>query len=481
MSLVKIFFKIFVTVVFISLFILILLSYLPKINKEYLEVVTKVIDDIHSNIIANKNDILENINLPENSLISLWIKREKENWVPIIILKSEKLYLNDKSTPFVPKELSYKIKEVRVVKNDSNIEYLAWINRLNYNFIIRKFLIIVLLLLIAYIALIILIDLFILPSSDFAIADEIGEHSFSSKKSLSNSELLEEYRELWNKNFKVSEEFKTRFNFLDIYKKMSFTCSIEEYIDFVLDIANRYFTKWESPAFYFFNNGKFINFKDNSSLSDIDNLKFASDSKARGDIFIPLFPYKIKNPLGYFKFTWTREEDFNIAEILYFLKFMFSYKIRVIFLSPKRVEKIKNLVNNALIKNKSLVVGFISVDKSEMLFSSLKDFDIENVNDKIKKLILSNLQKINLIQIDYFYYMFISKVENEFLANEIVNFISKESNQIFNIDRGKGTIAITYSASITDSSHRSIHAVSLIKEAEDKLKRAEENGGNMLF
>jgi len=293
----------------------------------------------------------------------------------------------------------------------------------------------------------------------------------------SQNELLNDYKNLWIKNFKISDKFKNNFPFVKINDLISVTIRSADYLKECLNIAQTYF-QWLNSKIFISQNNRFINVFNKETLNESD-IRIAENSNRRGDIFIPLYPYNKNNVFGFLNFKWDRNYDFNIADILYFLKFIFSEKAKNIFIFENEADKVINIVSQKMEKYNEVFFGLIQADNREKIFNNLNVNQKERLNNKIKELIIKKINNINFLQVNTLSYIFFGEeVQKEIFILLIKDFISNIENQNFNIDNVYGNIAITYSCGVSFKNKRNIHAVTLIKEAEANFNNAEKNGGN---
>ncbi|MBN2544629.1 MAG: hypothetical protein JXB50_02450 [Spirochaetes bacterium] len=480
----KVILKLLVTIIMFFIIGLVYLIYYSKIEDKYNKTLNKIINEVHYNIMNNKIDEIEKIKIPGNTIITLWMKSQRSQWIPIIVDKKiirPNILKESKDIPKIPSSFKIITKQLMIDIRRDGYNYLIWSNRFNYNFIVKNIILLLLYIIAGYIILIMIFELLINPEKTSYQFNESGGN-FIEISNKSQNELLNDYKNLWSKNFKISNNFKNNFPFVKIYNLISLTIKPIDYLKECLQIAQNYF-QWNNSNFYIFQNNIFFDIYNNETLKE-SYLKIAENSSCKGDIYIPLYPYNKNNIFGFLYFNWTKDADLNIADIIYLLKFIFSDKAKNIFIFENEAEKVVNIVNQMMEKDNNNEVFFsvIKADNREKIINNLKVNQKEKLNKKLKELINSKFNDINFAQINDLFYIFFGECEKkEVMISQIKDFISNIENQNFNIDNEYGNIAITYSCGVSFKNKRNIHAVTLIKEAEANFNNAENNGGNMVL
>jgi len=315
--------------------------------------------------------------------------------------------------------------------------------------------------------------------SVYASGENFSENIINVKKSGLSENILE-YKKLWEKNFKISDDFKNNFPFSEISELIKIGTKPEKYIKDALFISSKYF-KWNKPKMFIAQKENLIEIISKESLNTSEiNIPF--NGKQRGNFFIPLFPYNTNSIYGYFSFEWENENPFYLSDILYFLKFLFSENAKFIFLNYSEIENIVNVLNKKLEKNEQIFVALIQADDKEKIISTLNNNEIEKLNNKI----LNNINDLFVNDLIYsisdFLYIIIGiNFNKDKKIQEIESWLKNPDNQHYRVSSLYGDIAFTFSAGISLKDGRNIEALTFLNEAENKLKKALLSGGNRLI
>jgi|GEM_PF-5535967 len=315
-------------------------------------------------------------------------------------------------------------------------------------------------------------ELQLIPVEDNA-DDDTGEIN------VNYDELIENYKELWEKNFKVSEDFKKKFKFEDIFNLIKFGIKPEQYITESLETAKKYFN-WDNARLYIHQENNFID-TITKEILETSKVIIPQDGNKKGKIFIPLFPYNVKEIYGYFYFEWNHTEKFNISDILYFLKFFFSDKAKSIFLNYKTLNSIINILYNKLQKDNETAFSILEVDNKEKLTEELGESRINMLNDRIKERMINYFNKSIIFNLSNLMFAIISEnIEKEKHILKIEKWINDISEQLYEISLEYGNIALSYSCGVSFQDKRDLHPQVLINEAEQNLKIAIQKGRNQV-
>lgn len=292
-----------------------------------------------------------------------------------------------------------------------------------------------------------------------------------------DSLLLDEYKKLWQKNFKITDKFKDNFPFYDIYKLLAFSSSPEDYLEEGIRYAGLYF-KWSHAEFYIAQGDDYISSSDGGTL-DTSLIEIPQNGDHKGRLFIPLYPYNKSHIFGYFCFSWTKDESFKISDILYFLKYFFSNDARFIFLRQKRNKELKSKIQQLINSNNEFFFGVLRVDRSEIMKAEMNEEDITILNNKISES-LEGIFNGSFFEIFPLYYGVYNMDSKEEVLEKLNKWISDKDNQNFFISNRRGNVAITYSVGTAFKDRRIITALDLVSEAEESLFEAIDRGGDQI-
>lgn len=462
-----------------------------------------------------------------DKLLAIWYKTGDESWYPIV--RGEKFDAQRYKSPFVqpsPKGIRRYTPDENFSLNDGR--FIVWVNRFDLSLYIRNFARVLLYLLVIYFIVFFLIFFLFqereeehehepagayyyrseseLPAEEEELYEEqesvqvvnkveepepepeseplIEEKSEpveeqSSEVKLNESGLIEEFKELWRKDFKISNNFKDNFPFDEIDRLVRFGIGPEEYISRGLELAARFFS-WQEPALYIFQKDSFIENRTKRVL-DEGELKLPEDGTAKGDVYIPLFPYNKSRIFGYFYFRWDSREVFYIADIIFFLKYLFSEEAKHIFANSRKNREVKNEIEERLEAGEELYFGAIQVDDKERLLVDLEAEVVERLDSAIFENIKGLLSSYKVHNPFPFYYVFYG---NSHSFTELMGLIEiwLFDNDIHNyfLSSQDGNIAVTLSCGLSTEKRRAIDGATLITEAEEYLAEATENGGSQL-
>ncbi len=291
-----------------------------------------------------------------------------------------------------------------------------------------------------------------------------------------NEKILNDYRELWQKHFKTSENFKSNFPFLKLYNVIKFGITPENYIEEGLKIASSYFG-WDDPQIYIKQKNFFVSTK-TKEIIDHEYIDLPIKGDKKGDIFIPLYPYN-DTIFGYLYFNWQKDKNFNIADIIFFLKFFFSDDAKFIFLNYDNVEKTIQNIDTLLDDKNQVFVALLSIDDKdrlkERLSNDLKDSLEKMVNEKLNL----ELFYFEIFDISNFTFGIYSTYSNrEDITEKLEQFLKLDNSYEL---PNYGNVNFKFSCGVAFSETESeTDANSLIEKSNEKLKRAIIEGGNKI-
>ncbi len=412
---------------------------------------------------------------------AIWLKKE-DKWIPIIHDKDIDIYNIDNPLK-IPSSIIYVTRIY--LNNVDNFQFLIWINKFAKEYYIKNLFLPILVLIFIYLFITFIINLIFYPIKGVDYFDQknyVDEKDYNNYEDLKLNEeerdLLKEYKELWRKNYKISEDFKNNFPFRKIYDLMRFGIKTEDYLKEALIIASKYF-KWENPTIYLKQKGYFIDIINKNNLNEsLIEIPLKGDKK--GDVFIPLYPFGLESLFGYLYFQWHRLEDFYIADILYFLKYIFSEDTKFIFTNQNEQKEIVDYLNKALSKkNNEVAVILIAVDNREKLRIQLKPTIFELLNNKIFNRVKEDYKKDYIFRIMPLYFGIIAE---NIIPEKLIEYLQKwkNNNHTYPISANEPDISVTFSIGVAFKKNRELHPIVLINEAEKYLKIARNNGGNQL-
>nr|HPO50255.1 hypothetical protein [Spirochaetota bacterium] len=293
-----------------------------------------------------------------------------------------------------------------------------------------------------------------------------------------NDKILSDYKELWIKHFKISEDFKINFPFEKIYNLLKFGVTPELYIKEALNASSEYF-KWKKTEIYINQEDKFVDCVSKNFLNDeIIDIPVKGDKKGRS--FIPLYPYNQNTIFGYLSFEWNETDNFMIADVLYFLKFLFSEDAKNIFLNYRENENIILEFKNLFAKKKCFFC-LIEVDNKEELKMKMKKRQSDNINLMIYDNFKNDFKNCDVYSIFKFYYCVFGEYEDINLTiNFIEDCVTDYDKHNYKISVEEGNSAVTFSAGLSYKSQDDDTSDSLINQALNNLKIAIIQGGNQI-
>lgn len=461
----------------------------------------KEIDCILEKTAAEINNIeLSDISsggIEKGAFISIFTKDDNGKMTPLIY---DKGYFSNGINDPIWTYKTYK-KLIRIYENTiSGNNFVVWINKFNYNLYIKYIFIPFLIVLLIYIIGIIMIGLF-LPETTERLDDddeferelyrgsiptdeseEDGSDNCDTEEINDNDgkelDIHDSYKDLWVKNFKISDNFRTTFPFAKLTRLLRFSYQPEEYINRCVITATEFF-KWEYPRVYIAQVDEFIESRTKEVL-DKNLISIPEDGNVKGDIYIPLYPYNKNKIFGYLAFSWKNEFPFFISDILYFLKFIFSSEARAIFINYKNNNNLKDRIAQVLEQNEDLTVGFVEVDGKEKYKIDLSQDERNILNLKILDDITQGLSGAVVFEAFQFVYGFFKPVATTEIKEALEIFSSKNNSMNYYISPSRGNIAVTFSAGIASKRGRKISHNELLTEAEDYLNISVESGGDQI-
>jgi len=448
--------------------------------------------------------------LPKNFFYILWVEDGKNVWIPL--LYDKRIDINNLENPLTPpsgKEYSAR----KYLKSIDNVNFIMWINKFNPDFYIKNILLTFLFLALLYLFILLMIHILFRPGEvvydnaevesddpefeEKAIDDAESTSAQTDKKEEAiketvpenvkttvavenvNNEILDEYKNLWLKNFKISDDFKNNFPFKKILESSRIDASPEDLLKKALSIASDYF-RWETPNFYLKKEDKYIDIRSNS-LCELSKIEIANKGDKKGKAYVPLYPFKNDNLYGYLFFEWNRVENFYIADILFFLKYLFSEDNKVIFVSNKDMEKAAERIQAALDKkNNNCFCALIAVDNREKIRSEYKSVDIETLDKLIFNKLTVDFKKDTIINLSSMkYFIFGEKIIGEKLIGFFKEWAQNKNAHNYKIDTTQN-ISVTFSIGIAVRGERELSYKTLITEAENNLRKAMAQGGDQV-
>jgi hypothetical protein len=460
--------------------IFIVLCQIPEMEKaktdEAFYIIKKIDSDLN-NFGEVKNDTLRSIN--PNFFYAVWIQERSRNWLPVAYNKKyliEKELISPVIRPYkINKtfELFPQINPLRI----NNSQYYMWMIKYNIDYYLKYIGLPILFFILFYLVFILMIELiFIEKVNPEIIHKKEEDNKFYDEddtfcKEGSNAGILKSYRELWEKNFKITDDFKNNFPFDKISKLIKFSTTPIIYLKDSLEFATNYFG-WKNSKIYISQNDKIIDTITNEII-DESEIKIPVDGHQKGPIFIPLFPYNSEKLYGYLFFEWDKENKYHIADILFFLKFLFSDKAKPIFTNHNNLEKLKNILEVKLNKNFEIGFAILEVENKNRLLEELKREWIDKLNHDIKEKLIESFTKEMIFNIGDLYFCIIAEnINQKDFINKIEKWINNIDLHFYNVSNEYGSIAVSYIYGVSFKSNRNIHPISLINEAEENLKSA---------
>ena len=472
-------------------------------NDDIEEVLFKLTKEIENKTLTNKTIS----SFKSDLFYVIWIKNKKEEWIPKIYDKNR--FKNTTLYPdSVPKNLSNNVKIVK--KKIGSFNYIVWGNRFSLDYYIANILILFLFIALIYLILLFLITILFGNSkkeeieekqrekenkderldynlteeefdgllSDYNEEDE--EEPINKEPDLEKEKITDDYKDLWIKHFKISDNFKSNFPFEKIYNLLKFGTKPEDYIKDGLEIAKEYFG-FVNPKIYVSQKNVFVDPLTKEILPE-EKIEIPLKGDKKGDVCIPLFPYTIKKLFGYFYFEWNKSDNFLIADILYFLKYFFSEEAKTIFLNHKEQEDtIEYLKEKMEKKGDDVFVAIIGMDNIDKIKLDLKNTEKEKLNKNVLDKVLDDFGANYIFNIPPFCVGIIGEDSNkEKEIEKIEKWISDIEKHNYPISNQYGNIALSFSCGISFKNNRNIHPLTLINEAENYLKIARMQGGNQI-
>ncbi|MCH5149169.1 MAG: hypothetical protein J1G30_00765 [Spirochaetales bacterium] len=287
---------------------------------------------------------------------------------------------------------------------------------------------------------------------------------------------LDAYREIWTRDFKISDDFTEKFPLLLMYRLFRFGFTPEQYILKGLQIGTHYFG-WENAGIYISQKDDFINIKTGKKLN-IESLRIISSPQMHGVVHIPLYPYSKTNLFGFFEFTWIKNENLVMSDILYFLKILFSNEIKPIFTNQKNNESLKERLSDMLNTNKNVTLAFLEADNRYKLFEELSEDEANILNMKISDDIMQAFSGYVVFEVFPFIYGLCENSKEEDTIYKLKNFLADKDKHNYFISPSRGNVAVTFSIGLSSKKERDIDIQKLIDEAENELDNALDCGGN---
>lgn len=300
--------------------------------------------------------------------------------------------------------------------------------------------------------------------------EEIDEESQDS------SDELEAYREIWERDFKVSDNFIENFPMLSMYRLFRFSLTPELYILKGLQIGTSYFG-WENAGVYIAQKDEFIHIETGEKLNAA-SLNIISSPQMRGVVHLPLYPYSKTNLFGFLEFTWNKNENLMMSDILYFLKILFSNEIKQIFTNQKNNENLKERLNDILNANNDVTLAFLEADNRYKLFHELSEDEANILNMKISDDIMQAFSGYVVFEVFPFVYGLCENSEEDDAIYKLKSFLADKDEHNYFISSARGNVAVTFSIGLSSKKERNIDIQKLIEEAESELDAALDCGGN---
>jgi predicted glutamine amidotransferase len=289
---------------------------------------------------------------------------------------------------------------------------------------------------------------------------------------------LEAYREIWGRDFKVSDDFLESFPLIRMFRLFRFSLTPEQYILNGLQIGSSYFG-WENAAIYISQSDEFINFKTGEKL-DMSTLNIVDNPQMHGVVHIPLYPYSKTNLFGFLEFHWDKDENLVMSDILYFLKVLFSNEIKTIFTNQKNNRNLKSRLNEIVEVNDDVTIAFLEVDDRYKLLGELSEDEANILNMKISDDIMQEFVGYVVFEVFPFIYGLCENSMEDVTKDKLKNFLAEKDEHNYFISPSRGNIAVTFSAGVSSKKGRDIDIQELIEEAECGLDLALDHGGNWI-
>ncbi len=467
--------------------------------------INKLIDKVNSELNSREVNDYSLVSIEKGSFVCLFTKLSSGKMVPLIY--NTTFFTNGFSEP-ADVYRTYK-KAIRIYENSiSGRKFVVWVNKFNVYYYIKYLIIPMCVIFLIYCVIMLLTTLLLGSGNSFSENNEDVKYNGHNKDDDSDTELYEtldmynndynettetemsseatssdtihpedEYVNLWTRNFKISDQFKTNFPFTQLLRHLKFSYLPEEYIYKCIGTATEYF-KWQNPEVYISQKDDFIECK-NKGVLEKSEISVATDGLKKGDIFIPLYPYSKSRIFGYLRFTWNNDFPFFISDILYFLKFIFSQEARNIFANTKQNVLFKERIDKLIENNTDITVAVIEVDHKERYKFDLNQDEKNILNMKILDDITQELHSSTIFESFNFVYLSIKpSIQSEF-TKELELFCSNK-NRNYYISPARGNIAVTFSIGVSSLNGRTVNAATIISEAELLLDSAIESGGDQI-
>ncbi len=492
----------------------------PEISKNQRTDLDKIIDTINSELICGEIQDTTIKKIPDKFLFILWQEDGVRPgvWHPIISDKSIKP--DNFKSPLTVANSDFSSITGIYKKNTSDFNYIVWYYKFHISYIIKHIFIPILVLVVFY--LIIMLFIYILPlnsseepdnfemsnnnhstdsyedivisnsysndnnknsdNSEPIINEAVNKEVFNDTNDIKLKSALLEYKDLWIKDFKISDNFKNNFPFNLILEKVRFITTPEVYLKSVLNTAKLFFG-WTEYAFYISQANGFIEvFTKNQLNTNEINIPLKGDQK--GDLFIPLYPYNATDLYGYLKFNWTNNERFYIADLLYFLKYIFSDSAKQIFTGDKLRNEVIKKFSSMIEKKKSRtpIAAFIQTDNIHTFSSEIKSTWKEILDSKIYQNLILKFKEHSVVKISSFNYIITGVVDDftEF-ALDLEKWLEDDTIHSYEVSKEYGVISMSYSSGVAQMTGELCISEDIIKLAEDKAIRASKQGGNQLI
>lgn len=314
--------------------------------------------------------------------------------------------------------------------------------------------------------------------------DETGQNGVPAGIGTSEgANVLEEYRTLWGKSFKISDSFKKSFPFDEIYGQIRFRTEPEEYLTNCLIIASEFFM-WTHPALFIRQEDRYINIETKEQLQ-LNSVAIPAAGSVKGPVYLPVFADEVSDsePLGYFYFEWHENEAFSIADILFLLKQIFSPDARSLFVNQtknqKKYEEISHLYN----QDHNIFIGFLKVDAKEKIMLKVSPAIYEDLNDMIYEGLFKKFKEFNVFEVVPYYYGIFGRCSTIYdsLKEELSTFCSDEELHNYEVSKQYGNIAVTLSGGVGTHSTRNKDVARIITASEENLFRALKQGGDQVI
>lgn len=306
--------------------------------------------------------------------------------------------------------------------------------------------------------------------------EELKNETEADEEAEKESDELEAYREIWIRDFKVSNNFIENFPLSSMYRLFRFSFTPEQYILKGLQVGTHYFG-WENAGVYISQKDDFINIETGKKLNT-ESLRIISSPQMYGIVHIPLYPYSKTNLFGFLEFTWNKDENLVMSDILYFLKVLFSNEIKPIFTNQENNENLKERLNDILNANSDVALAFLEADNRHKLFKELSEDEANILNMKISDDIMQAFSGYIVFEVFPFVYGLCGNSEEKDAIYKLKNFLADKDEHNYFISPSRGNVAVTFSIGLSSKRERNINIQKLIKEAENELDNALDCGGN---